>query len=231
MRAADVIVVNGAGFEPWIDGAVANLDGQPKLVIEASRAFSTNGASAPAGATTLPADGLDPHFWLDPLKASGQAVAVLEALTAVAPAHREVYEKNAERLIEELELLHDQYSSALEGCRLDIFVTSHAAFGHLATRYGIVQIPLTGLSPEAEPATAKLARLTDQIEDAGVKYVLAETFGSRRLSQTVADEVGATLLDMHPLGSLTPEQASRGETYLSVMRSNLESLSTALECR
>ena len=231
MSAADVIVVNGAGFEPWIDRAVANLRGEPKLVIEASRAFSLNGASATAGTAKLSAGGVDPHYWLDPVKASAQAEAVLDALTAVAPAHREVFAKNADRLIEEIELLHDQYSSALQQCRLDTFVTSHAAFGHLASRYGLVQLPLTGTSPEAEPATASLARLTRQIKGAGVRYVLAETTGSRRLSQTVADEVGATLLDMHPLASLTPEQASRGDTYLSIMSANLESLTTALECR
>ena len=231
MSAADVIVVNGAGFEPWIDRAVANLGGEPKLVIEASRAFSLNGASATAGATKLSASGVDPHYWLDPLKASAQAEAVRDALMAVAPAHGEVYKNNAARLIEEIELLHDQYSSALQQCRLDTFVTSHAAFGHLASRYGLVQLPLTGTSPEAEPATARLARLTKQIRSAGVRYVLAETTGSRRLSQTVADEIGATLLDIHALESLTPEQASRGDTYLSIMRSNLESLRTALECR
>ena len=231
MRAADVIVVNGSGFEPWIDRAVANLSGEPKLVIEASRAFSLNGVSVAAGATKLSAGGVDPHYWLDPLSAIAQVEAVLDALTAVAPAHRDIYEKNADRLIEEIELLHDQYSFALQQCRLDTFVTSHAAFGHLASRYGMVQLPLTGTSPEAEPATARLARLTRQIKDAGVRYVLAETAGSRRLSRTVADEIGATLLDMHPLESLTPEQASRGDTYLSIMRSNLESLSMALECR
>ena len=54
MQAADVIVVNGSGFEPWIDRALANLSGAPKLVVEASRAFSLNGASAAAG-TTVPA--------------------------------------------------------------------------------------------------------------------------------------------------------------------------------
>ena len=231
MSAADVIVVNGAGFEPWIDRAVANLSGGPKLLIEAGRAFSLNGASAAADATKLPEDGADPHYWLDPLKAKGQAEAVLDALTAVAPEYRELYKKNADRLIEEIELLHEQYSSALRQCRLDTFVTSHAAFGHLASRYGLVQLPLTGISPEAEPATAKLARLATRIKNTGVRYVLAETTGSRRLSQTVADEIGATLLDMHSLESLTPEHASNGETYMSIMRTNLESLSTALECQ
>ena len=230
MQAADLIVVNGAGFEPWIDRAVANLSGGPKLVIEASRAFSLNGASVADGTGKLFSVTVDPHFWLDPLKASGQVDAVLAAFLTVDMEHREVYAKNAERLIADIELLHDQYSSALQQCRLDTFVTSHSAFGHLASRYGIVQIPLTGTSPENEPATAELARLTRQVKDVGVRYVLAETVASRRLSQTVADEIGATILDMHPLESLTRGQASRGDTYLSIMRSNLESLSTALEC-
>ena len=223
MQAADLIVVNGAGFEPWIDRAVANLSGEQMLVVVASRMSFSYGLFA--------AGGSDPHYWLDPLRASAQAEAVLDALTAVAPEHREVFERNAERLVEDIELLHDEYLSALQQCRLNTFVTAHAAFGHLASRYGLVQIPLTGTSPEAEPPTARLARLTTRIEDAGVRYILAEDFASRRLSQTVADEIGAILLEMHPLASLTSEQAARGDTYLSIMRANLESLSTALECR
>ncbi len=223
MQAADLIVVNGVGFEPWIDRAIASLGDGVQPVVKVSHQFSLNDAGASAG-------GADPHLWLDPLKAKHQVEAVLEALATADTIHQEVYEQHAGQLLVEIELLHDQYSSTLQTCRHSIFVTSHAAFGHLASRYGLTQIALAGISSDAEPATGELARLTRQIDASGVKYVLAETFGGRRLSQTVANEIGATVLDMHPLESLTPDQADSGETYLSIMRSNLESLSTALEC-
>jgi zinc transport system substrate-binding protein len=176
-------------------------------------------------------EGIDPHFWLDPLKAKSQVKSVMEALSAFDRTNSDVYEENTQRLLSDIDQLHNQYSSKFQECRHNVFVTSHAAFGHLASRYGLIQISLTGMHSHAEPSSAKLAQLTRQIDASGIKYILEATFSGRRLSETVAKEIDATILDIHPLESLTPAQIDNGETYLTLMRSNLESLNTAMECK
>ena len=216
---ADLILYSGSGFEAWIDRALSSIGRNGRIVVEAGR-----------GLAQLPDGGSDPHIWLDPLGAIEQAGLIRDALTRADPAGAEPYNRNAASLIGDLEGLDSRYRSALESCRLRHFVTSHEAFGHLAGRYGLEQLSISGLAPEAEPSPGDLARLIDEVRSLGTKYVLVEPGGSRRLSETLAREVGADLLTLTPLEGLTADQSEKGETYFSLMESNLEALRTALEC-
>ena len=147
-----------------------------------------------------------------------------------APDVEGVFQTNAANLLSDLVELDAEYREGVQGCRTDTFITSHSAFGHLASRYNLIQIPISGLSPESEPSPGALADLIKQVKNAGVGYVLAEPSNSKRLSETVAAEIQAEILPIHPLESLTREQASGGADFMSLMRDNLRSLETALEC-
>ena len=171
-----------------------------------------------------------PHVWLDPLKAVVQVEAIGAALRRSTPAKADRFAENGSLLVSELEHLHQQFQMGLSGCGMRHFVTSHAAFGYLAQRYGLRQVPISGLAPEAEPSPQDLSRIVETIRDLGVHYVMAENVGNPRLVETLAAEVNATVLTLHPLESLTREEIERGETYFSVMESNLRNLRTALEC-
>ena len=216
---ADLILYNGSGFEAWIDSALSSIGRNGRVVVEAGR-----------GLAQLPGGGSDPHIWLDPLGAIEHAGLIRDALIRADPGEAERYNRNAASLIGDLEGLDSRYRSALDTCRLRHFVTSHAAFGHLAGRYGLEQVSISGIAPEAEPSPGDLARLTDEVRSLGTKYVMVEPGVSRRLSETLAREVGADLLTLTPLESLTADQFERGETYFSLMESNLNALRTALEC-
>jgi zinc transport system substrate-binding protein len=148
-----------------------------------------------------------------------------------APAAAVEHVRNSALLIEDLKELHRRFQSGLKDCRLDRFITSHAAFGYLADRYGVRQVSITsGFSPEVEPAPRELARLADMIKEMGSRYVMVEPIISTRLAETLAREAGATLLTLHPLANLTVAEKERNETYFSLMDANLRSLRTALEC-
>ena len=110
-------------------------------------------------------------------------------------------------------------------------VTTHAAFGHLAARYGLEQLSLAGSSPEAEPGPRELERLIDSVQASGATTVFAEPLASDRVAQTVAREVGAEVAVLDPLEGLSEEQLEAGVDYLSVMRANLAALRAALGCR
>jgi len=92
------------------------------------------------------------------------------------------------------------------------------------------QVPLVGLSPEAEPGPKELARLVDEVRATGATTVFAETLGSSALADTVARESGAVTGTLDPLEGLTPAEVDAGADYFSVMRENLASLRKALGC-
>ena len=122
------------------------------------------------------------------------------------------------------------YRAGLAHCARREFVTSHAAFGYLAARYGLHQVPITGIDPESEPAPQKLASLARLVERLHIKTIFFERLVSPRLAETVARETGAQTAVLDPVEGLTPGEATTGETYLSVMRENLAQLRRVLGC-
>ena len=223
LDGADVILYNGYGLEPWIDRALAAIGSGDRTVIQAGR----EGAGREGGQGN---GDLDPHVWLDPQLAMNQVQLIHSGLVDADPDGAIAYGTNAAVLGTELEVLHQRFVTGLDSCSFDHFVTSHAAFGHLAERYGLEQVPISGLTPEAEPGARNLAAIADTIRDLGVEHVMVEPVISTAFAETLAREVGAELLTLHPLESLTHEQSKEGEDYFSLMEANLDSLRLALGC-
>jgi zinc transport system substrate-binding protein len=214
---ADVVVFE-QGFQPAVDDAVEeNAEG---TLVEVRPAAST-----PAGAEELAAD---PHIWQNPTTLVPVARRVADALAETDPAHAADYRRNADALTRQLQALDRTFREGLADCRLRTFVTSHAAFGHLAHRYGLRMVPIAGVSPEAEPNPGRLADLQQLVEDEGVTTVFTETLASPALARTLAAEVGVRTAVLDPIEGLT--QATADETYFSLMRANLAALRKANGC-
>jgi zinc transport system substrate-binding protein len=122
--------------------------------------------------------------------------------------------------------LNAEYRSGLATCRRRELVTSHLAFNYLATRYGLTQVGITGISPDAEPSPRRLAEVAAQARDTGTTTIFFETLVSPKVADTIAREVGARTAVLDPLEGLTEP----GADYFTVMRANLSALETALGC-
>ena len=151
-------------------------------------------------------------------------------LTDADPDGRAVYERNAQRLLADLEALDSRYAQGLERCERRVIVSGHEAFGHLAARYGLRQEGVAGLSPDAEPDAERLGDLTDLVAKLGVTVVFTENLVSPRIADTLAREAGVTTETLNPLEGLTDRQLRKGATYLTVMDQNLAKLRRALGC-
>jgi zinc transport system substrate-binding protein len=172
--------------------------------------------------------GLDPHVWLDPGNVARIATAVAQRLAARDPARAADYEANARRLADELGALDAQFRSGLASCDRSDFVTTHAAFGYLARRYGLTQIGITGLTPDVEPSPARVAEVQREAAQHGVTTIFYETLVSPAIAQSVAGDLGLRIDVLDPIEGIT--DASRGRDYLAVMRANLTALEKANGC-
>jgi len=101
----------------------------------------------------------------------------------------------------------------------------------MASDYGLTQIPIAGLSPDAEPSLQEMANITNFVKANGIKYIFFESLVSPKLSQTIANATGAQTLVLDPLEGLTPNAIAQGQNYLTVMEQNLHNLEVALECK
>lgn len=168
------------------------------------------------------ADGKDPHVWLDPVRYAALVRRVARAVGRPAAGTP---------LVGELRQLDAAFARGLRRCARRTIVTSHAAFGPLAARYGLEQLALTGVSPEAEPGPRALARLIAEVRRRQATTVFVETLVSRRLSETVARASGADIAVLDPIESLSADRIDAGADYFTVMDENLAALRTALGCR
>lgn len=235
---ADLLLYNGAGFEPWIDRALPALAtgaGGPKeaggpRAVDVTAAVALPDVEGEVVHDHEEEGRPDPHVWLDPRQAAGQVRAILTALTGLDPGGQAYYAENAGRYLDELAGLDREFAAGLKDCARRDLVVQHAAFNHLARRYGLRQVAISGLSHEMEPTPRQMAELVAFARERGVRAIFAETLVDSRVAGVLAAEAGATLLSLHPIENLTAGELTRGETYLSLMRGNLDNLRRGLGC-
>jgi len=206
------------GFQPAVDDAVAEVaEGE---VLDVADVVDLKESTEDHGEK-------DPHFWQDPGRMATLTEAVAGSLSTIDPDHAATYAANAEALVADLDDLASDYEEGLRGCERDTIVVSHDAFAYLA-RFGLTVEGIAGLSPDAEPTPADLARLQQLIDTDGITTVFSERLVSPRLSETLADDMGITTAVLDPIEGLSDETAD--EDYLSLMRANLTALEEANGC-
>jgi zinc transport system substrate-binding protein len=234
---ADVVVYL-KGFQPSVDEAVTNEGADAAVDVSTAAELDLTAADhgheeeehaeEEGGEHAEEEGGRDPHFWLDPTRLAAVSTEIADRLAAADPDGAATYRANADALRGELTALDTEFRTGLATCGSKEIVTSHQAFGYLARRYGLTQVGIAGLSPDAEPAPADLARVTDFVREHQVRTIYYETLVSPAVAETVAKETGARTAVLDPLEGLTSESA--GDDYPSVMRANLEQLREGQAC-
>ena len=169
---------------------------------------------------------LDPHFWLDPDRMVKVAEALEASFAKIDPANANDYKAGLDKLKTALTNLDNQYKQGLTSCQHKTFITSHAAFGYMAERYGLTQASISGIDPEAEPSPAEMANIKSVVEKTGVKTIFTEELVSDAPAKAIAAETGAETSVLSPLES-KPE---RGD-YTDAMTTNLDRLKSAMVCK
>ena len=212
---ADLVLYLGGGFQPAIEELAADAG-------DAALDVSMNQDLLPSHGGE---DAFDPHLWLDPTRLIPIAEAVERRLAAVDPDDAGEFRTGARELAADLQALDRDYEAGLSECASRELVTSHEAFGYLAARYGLEQIGIAGLDPEAEPSPQRVAEVTDFVEDHEVTTIFFETLVSPEVAETIASETGATTAQLDPI-----EGAPKKGDYFDAMRANLDALREALRC-
>ncbi|MFF3755307.1 metal ABC transporter substrate-binding protein [Streptomyces sp. NPDC002018] len=171
-------------------------------------------------------DGSDPHIWLDPVKYAEVAQGVGASLEKADPDHADTYRKNTDALVAELGGLDTAFKEGLANTSTKTFITTHAAFGYLAERYGLEQEAIAGIDPEAEPSPARIKELETIAKQDKVSTVFFETLASDKTAKTIAADSGLKTDVLDPLEGITDQ--SEGDDYIEVMQANLAALRTAL---
>ena len=213
IQTADVVLYLSHDFQPAVEQAVGGANGTRVDALEGIGLREGSGDEAGKA---------DPHVWLDPFL---YARVVKKIGAALGRPRR------AAALARRVQALDRAYRSGVVDCKRRDFVTSHAAFGYLAARYHLHQVPITGIDPESEPSPQHLQSLIQLVRREHVATVFFERLFSPRLAETVGRDAGVKTAVLDPIEGLTPAEQDKGFTYFTLMRQNLRELRTALGCR
>lgn len=249
---ADAIVVNGLGFEGWLDRLI-KASGFEGTIITATADVTPlpahrgdgdheedhgddHGAAHDDDDEDEDADGhghhhgvADPHAWQDPGNAVLYVEAIAAGLSAADPDGAAVYEANAAAYRSQIEALDAEARALFDAVPADrrTVLTTHDAFAYLGRAYGLTFVAAQGVSTEAEASARDVAGLVRQIREAGVDAVFVENNTDNRMVERIADETGVPVGGRLYAGALSQADGS-GSTYIAMMRHNIDALSRAL---
>ena len=213
MQKSDLIIINGIGFENWVDSLHEN-NYQGKIIDTSDKILVKK----------LDDNSKDPHIWLNPVTVKTQVQNIANAFSDSDPENQQYYQSNAAKYIEQLDLLDVKIRNELSQCNND-FIAFHDAFSYFADEYDLNQHTIISPNNSHGEATARtLENIISTANTLNIKVIFSEEAVDPKTSEIIANEIGGKVLILSPI-----EIASDGN-YISKMTENLKNLKVAL-CR
>ncbi|QGQ45738.1 metal ABC transporter substrate-binding protein [Metabacillus sediminilitoris] len=247
IQKADVLIYNSDFMETWISSIKESLGKEQPQFVEASKGIplmkgdehdhhEEEGDHDDVETDHLDEgevheegnEQLDPHVWLSPVLAQQEVQTITEAIVKQDPKNKDDYESNSQEYIQKLKDLDELFRKTLQHVSSKEIITQHAAFGYLAKEYGLIQIPIAGLSPSEEPSPSKLAELKEFAKEHHINVIYFEETTSPKVAITLAAELGAETEILNTIEGLSKEDQEEGLSYIEVMKNNLKSLEKSL---
>jgi ABC-type Zn uptake system ZnuABC Zn-binding protein ZnuA len=222
----DILIVNGAGFEEFLNKLLENVGGKRSVIVAAAGLAPRDARPDEGGRHET-----DPHFWLDPNHVIKYVQNIRDGLVSADPGGAPGYARNAESYIAKLRALdawiRGQVVQVPEKDRL--LVTNHESLGYFADRYGfkIVGTIVPSVSTGASPSAKQLAAIIDAVKKTGARAIFLETGTNPKLARQIAQETGIKVVE----GLYTHSVSGPGgdaPTYIDMIRFNTRAVVGAL---
>ena len=218
VAAADVVFVNGLGFEGWIDRLVKASGYKGKVII------------ATKGIKDLKFEGeLDPHAWQDLSNGRIYIKNIKNALIDLDPKNSDLYKKNFiayDKILESMDKSTKEKFADIPKKNRKV-ITSHDAFLYFGRAYGIDFRSPVGVTTESEPSAGELAALITEMREDEIKALFAENITDPRLIKQLAREVNAQIGGTLYSDALS-DNSEPANTYINMFKYNVNELATIL---
>ncbi len=215
---ADVIFVNGLGFETWSQTLIETSGTKAKVLV------------ATEGVTPLKVEGeTDPHAWNALTNGQIYVANIAKGMASADPKNAATYQANAKAYSEKLSALHSHALSEFKKLPADrrTVVTAHDAFGYLANAYDLTFLAPVGIDTEAEPSAKDLATLIDHLKKEGAGALFVENITSPALVQQIERETGLKIGGRLFSDALS-ERGGPATSYEAMFQHNLDVIIQAL---
>ena len=173
---------------------------------------------------------IDEHVWTSPLNAIKIVEQIKEELCEIDPENTSDYEENAEAYVAQLNELDREFQDVVDHSKRKLMIFGDRfPFRYFAEAYGLdYYAAFSGCASDTEPSAATMAFLINKVRDENIKTVLKMELSNENIAKAIAEATNADVKEFYSCHNLTAEQFADGETYLSLMEKNVETLREVL---
>ncbi|MDQ3032819.1 MAG: metal ABC transporter substrate-binding protein [Myxococcota bacterium] len=169
------------------------------------------------------AGGLDPHFWLDPVRMQRAAALMSDAFARLDPEGASGYRERAARVDREIGAAHAAVEERARGWSHRTMVTFHGSFGYFADRYDLRIAAVLEPFPGREPTPRYMQEVLGAIRGSGAAALFSEPQLDPRPARVIAAQAGVPLFELDPIGG-----TGASTSYEALLRANADVLDRAL---
>ncbi len=240
VNKADLYIYTGKYMEPWSD-KIANSITSNTQVLDASKNINLINEEQFEKEHDIVDNNeeesdnshhheYDPHIWLNPQNAIGMVKNIEEELCNIDPQNKEYYQKNAENYINQLKSLDTEIETTIkESPKNKIAFGGTFAYAYFIQRYNLQYTSAYDSCGEnSEPSVTKVKEVIDYMKENNINVIFYQELSAGKIADTISKETGATKLVFHTIHNASQEEINNGETYISLMKKNLQNLKQAL---
>ena len=222
IEGADVIAMNGAGLEDFMDDALA---ASGAAVIDCSQ-----GVALLENADHIHEEGedghdhghWDPHYWMDPGNAAVMVRNLQEGFALADPDHGDAYARNGEEAAGQLPSFAGDCTQALEGAEGAALITFHDGFHYFAQALGLPLLASIEEEEGSEASAMEINEITQLVKEHQLPVIFTEVNGSDATANAISRETGCQVAQLTMLMD-GPEEGDLS-TYLEGVRSNVNTI-------
>ena len=218
IERADLVVINGAGLEDFLDDALFSstniIDSAAELTLMEGHHHDHNHGEGHAHAE-------DPHIWLSPVNAKKMAINICESLIHHYPQHANTIQANLTTLLSDLDALQAYGEDQLSNLRCRELITFHDGFGYFAESFDLTILHAVEEESGSEASAAELIDIIREVKKHNIPAVFTEQNGSVSAANIISTETGVKIFAL--------DMAMSGNSYFESMYHNINTVKEALQ--
>ena len=246
LQNADVFLYIGGESDVWVEELLSSMDMSGKQVIRLMDAVTLveeetvegmqEEEEGHEGEETAEAEHdheeaeYDEHIWTSPKNAVWMVNAIANALCAADASNEEIYRNNAAAYISQIESVDAQFDAVTQAAAHKIMVFGDRfPFRYFADEYGLqYRAAFPGCSTDTEASAATIAYLIDTVKANNLPYIYTIELSNQNIARSISEQTGAQILTLQSCQGISRDDFQAGETYVSLMQKNVESLRKGL---
>lgn len=223
---ADLFIYTGGESDEWADSIIESLDKNVKTLklIDMVKTYNEEETDKTVGEET------DEHIWTSPQNAIEIAKIISQEIISLDDNDSEYYSQNTEKYLSELKELDNEFKNIVENSKRNkIVFGDRFPILYFVKEYNLdYECAFPGCSSETEPGIATVTRLIDLVKKENIPVVFYLDFSNQAVANLLCEDSNAKSAIYHSCHNITQEAFNNGETYISLMKENVQAIKEAL---